>query len=199
MKKFPLNIATKKQLEIIKNGLDHVSGTVWSELGKESYNLYSKTGKPATQIFLVRHEDIKLFKILLKEIGTSIEHSGIFFGFFHNREFRLSLEGGEFLFLELNKRRKMDLKTITITEKASKSFLYGNSLTPGDFIKKSDFLNKKDVVFVLNPNRMFIGIGYIFKKPIKEKMSKQKKFNKNIAEIELRNLTDYGYYIRRGF
>ncbi|MCP4761282.1 MAG: hypothetical protein GY870_05840 [archaeon] len=181
MPKFELKSATKKQLEIIKTGLDHISSVTWEELGKHPYNIYTKPGKPTT-VFLVRHQDAKFLNNIKDK--RAIEHSGIFFGYIKKGDFQLSLEGAEFLILEVNNRVDIKLKKITLNEAGAKSFLYGNSLKPFFFAKSPELLNKKDLIFVNNPNEVFIGIGFIFKRD---------------ENVELRNLVDYGYYLRRGY
>lgn len=184
---FDFTVASKIQLETIKQGLDHVSGDIWKELGREPFNIFVKKGKP-TMVFLVRHEDISLIKKI--ENKKIIEHSGIYLGFIKEKEFFLGLEGAEFLFLNLNNKYNLNLKTITITEQAAESFLYGNNIRPEEFTRSPKILNRKDVIFVLNPSSIFLGIGYIFKYRVTEYDEER---------IELRNLVDYGYYIRRGF
>jgi ribosome biogenesis protein Nip4 len=198
MKIFDFNFATKNQIQIIKTGLDHISSNIWTELGKEPFNLYIKIRKPVIHIFLVRHEDVKFLKDIKTELGKFIEHSGIYFGFIlekeKEKEFHISLEGAEFLWMDVAPRRELNIKKITVMEAAAKSFLYGNSINPSSFLKSPEVLNRKDLVFVFDPLSRFLGIGYIFKKYL------PKKTRKTIEPpaIELRNLIDYGYYIRRG-
>ena len=194
MKIFDFNFATKTQIQIIKTGLDHISANIWNELGKEPFNIYIKIRKPVIHIFLVRHEDVKFLKDIKTELGKFIEHSGIYFGFIKEEEFKISLEGSEFLWMDVAPRRELNLKKITVTEAAAKGFLYGNNIQPNSFLKSPEILNRKDLVFVFDPLSRFLGIGYIFKKYA------PKKTRKTIEPpaIELRNLIDYGYYIRRG-
>jgi ribosome biogenesis protein Nip4 len=153
-------------------------------------------------IFLVRHVDVKFLKDIKTELGKFIEHSGIYFGFILEKEkekvkvkeFHISLEGAEFLWMDVAQRKELNIKKITVTEAASKSFLYGNNISPASFLKSPEVLNRKDLVFVLDPLSRFLGIGYIFKKYL------PKRTRKTIEPptMELRNLIDYGYYIRRG-
>lgn len=194
MKIFDFNFATKIQIQIIKTGLDHISSTIWNILGKEPFNLYIKIRKPVIHIFLVRHEDVKFLKDIKTELGQFIEHSGIYFGFIKDEEFKISLEGSEFLLTDLAPRRELNIKKITVMESAAKSFLYGNHIQPNSFLKSPEILNRKDLVFVFDPLSIFLGIGYIFKKYIPKKT----RSTSEPPTIELRNLIDYGYYIRRG-
>jgi ribosome biogenesis protein Nip4 len=199
MKRFNLNIATKNQMAIIKTGLDHASSDIWSELGKISYNFYSKPGKPHTNIFLVRHEDVRFIKGLKESIGKFIEHTGIFFGFIKKGEFMLGLEGAEFLIFDVDSKNNLNLKKVILDDSATKSFLYGNHVKPESFLQKPKILNKKDLVFVFDSRNSFLGIGFIFKWG---KTSKSGAVDVEFAQdvnIELRNLIDYGYYIRRGY
>lgn len=184
---FDFTVASKIQLETIKQGLDHVSGDIWKELGREPFNIFVKKGKP-TLVFLVRHEDISFIKKI--ENKKIIEHSGIYFGFIKEKEFFLGLEGAEFLYLNMNSKYNLNLKTISVTEQAVQSFLYGNNIRPEEFIRAPKILNRKDVIFVLGQSSVFLGIGYIFKFKISDYEEER---------LELRNLVDYGYYIRRGF
>lgn len=194
MKIFDFNFATKIQIQIIKTGLDHISSTIWNELGKEPFNLYIKIRKPVIHIFLVRHEDVKFLKDIKTELGKFIEHSGIYFGFIKDEEFKISLEGSEFLLTDLAPRKELNIKKITVMESAAKSFLYGNHIQPSSFLKSPEILNRKDLVFVFDPLSIFLGIGYIFKKYLPKKTRR----TVEPPTIELRNLIDYGYYIRRG-
>ena len=164
MKIFDFNFATKTQIQIIKTGLDHISANIWDELGKEPFNIYIKVKKPVIHIFLVRHEDVKFLKDIKTELGKFIEHSGIYFGFIKEEEFKISLEACEFLWTDVAPRRELNLKKITVTEAAAKGFLYGNNIQPNAFLKSPEILNRKDLVFVFDPLSRFLGIGYIFKK-----------------------------------
>jgi len=199
MKRFDLNIATKNQLAIVKTGLDHASSEIWNELGKEPYNFYSKLGKPFTNIYLIRHEDVKFIKKIKEDLGKFIEHTGIYFGFIKKGEFMLALEGAEHIILDVDSKRDLKLKKIMLNDMATKSFLYGNSVKPESFLKKPGVLNKKDLVFVFDNMNSFLGIGFIFKWGNPSKSVAVKVEVTSPLNLELRNLIDYGYYIRRGF
>jgi ribosome biogenesis protein Nip4 len=174
------HLATKKQLQHIRDGLSQISSQIWSALAEESVNIYIRYEKNA-EIYLVPNQ-LERYLHLIKDSKT-IQHTGIYFGFFKRTEFLLSLEGAEYLYSEFFEKNLIKLKTITVTEEAAKSFLYGNMLKPEDFMQSPKNLNRKDVIFVLNHLHQLIGIGYIYKRN---------------DRVELRNLVDYGYYIRRG-
>jgi ribosome biogenesis protein Nip4 len=227
--KLEFGLASRNVLDIIKTGLDHISPSVYDELGKEQYNIYIIPGKLA-QIFLVRHEDSRFISDIKDR--SLILHSGIYFGYLQENEFYLGLEGGEFIITQMKPKSDLKLKEIMVNEQSAKSFLYGNSLRPDAFVRSPKILNRKDLIFVKDPQNRFIGIGYIFKK-IKyledqtDRSEKTEIINKGsmiierarnsdrdgkfkgkkssrprqdiIEEIELRNLVDYGYYIRRGY
>ena len=175
------HLATKKQIQHIKTGLHRISPQIWECLGEESLNIYIRYNKNV-EIYLV--SQLLERKIRLIKDYKYLQHTGIYFGFLKETEFLLSLEGAEYIRNEFQKKKRTKLRTITVSEEGAKSFLYGNTLQPTDFILSPKTLNRKDVIFVLNQNSEFIGIGYIFKRD---------------DRLELRNLVDYGYYIRRGY
>ncbi|MBD3352578.1 MAG: hypothetical protein GF364_13905 [Candidatus Lokiarchaeota archaeon] len=181
----PIN---RLQSDYIKTGLDHISSDLWNIFQREPYNLYYTRNK-TEDIFLVHHERVSVIKHINPK--GKIEHTGIYFGFIRNNEFYLGLEGAEFIYfdLKLNKEKNFQLKKIVVNRAAEKSFLYGNTLHHSDFVNSPQQLNRKDVIFVLNTRNQLIGIGYIYK-PYKSVPG---------AKLELRNLVDYGYYIRRGY
>jgi len=215
---FPLTIASKVYIDTIKKGLDHISNKIWESFHNIPYNIYIKKGKP-TLIFLVSHD----FNKILNKISEKhlIEHIGIYFGFIFKGEFYLSLEGAEFIYYDLKKYlinksksvnledsdifwKVLGLKRLIVSESASKSFMYGNNLKMEDIIKmipeKLTF-NRKDVVFILDSDMNFLGIGLIFKKISDKKKAEGSKsqIESKDAQIFIQNLVDYGYYIRRGF
>ncbi|MBN2156943.1 MAG: hypothetical protein JW776_12945 [Candidatus Lokiarchaeota archaeon] len=175
------HLATKNQLQHIKDGLNKISPQIWSCLGDESINIYVRYNKFA-EIYLVPTQMERKLR-LIRDLKC-IKHTGLYFGFLKGIEFLLSLEGAEFILNTCKKKKNIPIAVITVSEDASKSFLYGNSLKPEQFIHSPNSLNRKDVFFVFNPHNRFIGIGYIYKRQ---------------DQTELRNLVDYGYYIRRGF
>ncbi len=175
------HLATKKQIQHIKAGVHQISPQIWECLGEESLNIYVRYDQ-FVEIYLV--SQLLERKLRLIKDYRLLEHTGIYFGFLKVTDFLLSLEGAEYIRNEFQKKKRVKLRTITVSEEGTKSFLYGNTLQPGDFILSPKTLNRKDVIFVLNQHSEFIGIGYIFKREDK---------------FELRNLVDYGYYIRRGF
>jgi ribosome biogenesis protein Nip4 len=174
------HLATKKQLQHIKDGLHRISPHIWDCLGEETLNIYIRYDQ-YVEVFLVpKHLERNLRFIRNLKL---LQHTGIYFGFLKGPDFLLSLEGAEFIFQTFYKSKRLKLKTITATTDGAKSFLYGNVLKLSEFAQAPQSLNRKDVIFVLNPKEQFIGIGYIFKRD---------------DRTELRNLVDYGYYIRRG-
>lgn len=175
------HLATKKQLQHIKDGLHRISSQIWTCLGEESGNLYIRYDQ-YVEIFLVPKQ-LERHLRLIRDL-KSIQHTGIYFGFLKGTEFQLSLEGAEYIFNTFFKTNKLRLKTVTTTIDGAKSFLYGNTLQTTDLSPSPESLNRKDVFFVLNPKSQFIGIGYVYKRD---------------NRTELRNLVDYGYYIRRGY
>ncbi len=175
------HLATKKQLQHIQDGINQISSQIWTHLTEESLNIYIRYDNYA-EIFLVPRRLERYLK-LIRDYKI-LQHTGIYFGFLKGKEFLLSLEGAEYLFNQYHAKNLFKLKTIKVTEEGSKSFLYGNNLKPEDFKESPKSLNRKDVIFMLNSDGYFIGIGYIYKRD---------------ERLELRNLIDYGYYIRRGF
>jgi ribosome biogenesis protein Nip4 len=176
------HLATKNQLQKIRDGLNHISPQIWSSIGEEPLNIYVRYTQNA-DVYLVPSHMERQLKII--QNYNMLHHTGIYIGFLHKQknEFLLSLEGAEFLFYSFFKKNLIKLKTIIVTDEAANSFLYGNTLKTTDFTQAPKILNRKDVIFVLNPHKEFIGIGYIYKRE---------------DRTELRNLVDYGYYIRRG-
>ncbi|MHA1341563.1 MAG: hypothetical protein ACTSRZ_16420 [Promethearchaeota archaeon] len=214
MVQFPLQIATKTHLDIIKRGLDHISNKVWEYFKRIPYNFYVKKGKP-TSVFLIHQNDISFIKrISEKEL---IMHSGIFMGYINKGEFFLSLEGAEFIYFDLNEfanskvqreqqnknnitkknlqnnekqtNNILNLKKLVVSEQAAKSFMYGNNLQMKDVVKKIPKkiqLNRKDIVFILDSNYNLLGIGLIFKKIVDKKKSDELIHMKYEARAELK-------------
>jgi len=174
------HLATKKQIHHIKDGLHRISSKIWECLGEEPMNIFIRYDQ-YVEVFLVpkRLERNLRFIHDLK----LIQHTGIYFGFLKVTDFQLSLEGAEYIFNTFFKTNQLYLKTITVTTDGAKSFLYGNILQTTEFAQAPKSLNRKDVIFVLNSKTQLLGIGYIYKRDFR---------------TELRNLVDYGYYIRRG-
>lgn len=177
------HLATKKQLQLIRNGLNRISSQIWETLAEESMNIYVRYHQNA-EIFLVPPHVERYLKAI--HDYTILYHTGLYFGFLQKKtnEFLLSLEGADFIYNKFFKQNRIKLVTITVSDEGADAFLYGNTLQPKDFIQAPNTLDRKEVIFVLNPKKQFIGIGYIYKRENK---------------TELRNLVDYGYYIRRGF
>jgi len=175
------HLATKKQLQQIKDSLQKISSHIWECLGTESINLYARYDQ-YVEIFIVPTNLERQLR-LIRDTET-LQHTGLYFGFVKGTEFQLSLEGAEYLFTTFFKQNRIKLKTITLTNEGAQSFLYGNTLKPTNFAQAPTSLNRKDVIFVLNPKSQFLGIGFIYTRD---------------ERLELRNLVDYGYYIRRGF
>ena len=176
------HLATKKQLQHIRDGLNRISSQIWAILGEESFNLYIRYNQNADVFLVPAHMERYLRAV---QDYKTLHHTGLFFGFLQKEknEFLLSLEGAEFLFHTFYKQERIKLTTITVKNEAASSFLYGNMLNPTDFLQSPKSLARKEVIFVLNPIKQLIGIGYIYKRE---------------DRVELRNLVDYGYYIRRG-
>ena len=174
------HLATKKQIQHIKDGLHRISSKIWECLGEEPMNLYIRYDQ-YVEVFLVP-KSLERNLRFIRDLKL-IQHTGIYFGFLKETDFLLSLEGAEFIYNTFYKTNALRLKTITLTSKGAQSFLYGNKIRPYDFAQAPKTLNRKDVIFVLDPKEQWIGIGFIYKRD---------------DFLELRNLVDFGYYIRRG-
>lgn len=200
MAKFEFVTPNHINKQFIKTGLDHVSGKAWLRLQREPYNFYLKFRKRANDahVFFVPHENVNFISSVEK--SSDIAHAGTYFGFIEKKEFFLSLEGAEFIKDIEERENNMDLKFIKISSQGARSFLYGNDIPLRYVIKKPQELNRKQIVFIVDESDRFLGIAYIFI-PYESPSERQKRGTRRYTapKMQIRNLIDYGYYIRRGF
>ena len=117
------HLATKKQLQHIRDGLNHISSQIWVSLGEEPLNIYIRYSQNADVYLVPSHMEGQL-KVI--QDYTILHHTGIFLGFIPKQkaEFLLSLEGAEFLYYSFFKKNIIKLITIMVTDEAASSFLY---------------------------------------------------------------------------
>ena len=178
-----------------------------------NYVLYQFEGKNR-DVFLVPTSMSKMVKKLSKDLP--LMHAGIHLGYVrpkrthsgYVRAFFLSYEGGRFIYdFILNNHPELlnDIQTIVVNGKGERSFLYGSDINFEDAISNTSKLIKKKIIFVLNQENNYIGIALLLVKQAGQKKpeepgkkqwdvhSRSQNFN-----VSLINLTDAGYYLRRG-
>lgn len=136
------------------------------------------------QVFFVPRQLIKFVNNFQGQ--AEIREMGIYFGFIKRSQFRLSIEGAEFL-------RDLELisedEIIIINEQGAKAILYGNEIKKEMVRSFPRDLAKEKVYFVLNPLKELISLGLslIDQKQIGELDNKE--------DVAI-NLIDKGYYLR---
>jgi len=180
----------KNEKKIVKDSLHNISDKIWEYFLEEQYEIYikiseSKKNKTSLELFLVPQQlepEINKIKNL-----TTINFTGIPLGFIKNKRLFLSLETAELLF----NLHKIDPRIILIlNENGEKSVLYGNPIKKSMILEISSEVQANRIVFLINKNQEFLGLGLI--KANYEKYRKLKN-NDNIAL----NLVDKGSYLRR--
>jgi len=182
--------AKENEKKIVKDSLYHISNKIWKYILTEKYEIYiqiseSKQNKTSLELFLVPQQlepEINKIKNL-----TTIKFTGIPLGFIKNKRLFLSLEAAE-LFFNLH---KIDPRNILIlNENGEKSVLYGNPIKKGMILDISFEIRVNWIIFLVNKNQEFLGLGLL-----KVNYEKYKKL-KNKDNIAL-NLVDKGSYLRR--
>jgi len=180
----------KNEKKIVKDSLYHISNNIWKYFLEEKYEIYikiseSRQNKNTLELFLIPQQlELEINKI--KKLAA-IKFSGIPLGFIKNKRLFLSLEAAE-LFFNLH---KIDSRNILIlNENGEKSVLYGNPIKKGMILDISFEIRVNWIVFLVNKNQEFLGLGLL-----KVNYEKYKKL-KNKDNIAL-NLVDKGFYLRR--
>ncbi len=180
----------KNEKKIVKDSLHNISDKIWEYFLEEQYEIYikiseSKKNKTSLELFLVPQQlvpEINKIKNL-----TTIKFTGIPLGFIKNKRLFLSLETAELLF----NLHKIDPRIILIlNENGEKSVLYGNPIKKGMILEISSEIRVNTILFLINKNQEFLGLGLL-----KVNYEKYRKL-KNKDNIAL-NLVDKGSYLRR--
>ncbi len=178
-----------------------------------NYVLYQFEGR-TRDVFLVPTSMSKIVRKL--SINLPVMHAGIHLGYVkpkrthsgYVRGFFLSYEGGRFIYdILINNHPELqkDIQTIQLNAKGERSFLYGKEINFEDVTSNTSKLVKKRIIFVLNQNNNYIGIALLIVKQAGQKRPEepgQKKWDVHSRSqnftVSLMNLTDAGYYLRKG-
>lgn len=181
--------ATPYEKDRIIQGLESISATIRQYIQGRQDQFFISLPKTNTeiqfpQVFFVPEQLIVLVnKTLCME---EIKEAGIYFGFIKRGDFRLSIEGAEFL-KDLQIINENDI--IYVNEKGTKAILYGNKIKREMIKTFPKDLAKNRLYFVFNRYKELIAIGLslIGQKEIGDMENKE-----DIAV----NLIDKGYYLR---
>ncbi|MFX1427603.1 MAG: NIP7 N-terminal domain-related protein [Promethearchaeota archaeon] len=112
--------------------------------------------------------------------------AGLYFGFLKKENFRLSLEGAEYL---VKNEDCFKEQILVINSKGEKSILYGNDIYKEDVLKLPTKLRKGELLIIYNSQNE---IGAIAQSIVDKKAFKNLNPKSKIAL----NLVDKGYYLR---
>jgi len=178
------------EIKIIKNSLHNITEQTWKFILDNQYEIYIRISerskkKPYSELYLIPH---KLEKEISKiKDNSSIKFSGIPLGFIKENHFYLSLEASELFF----KSNIIESKNILVlTEKGEKSILYGNPIKKSMILNISSEITANMIIFVINKNREFLGLGF---SKLNYEGIKQSDNDEEIAH----NLIDKGVYLRK--
>ena len=94
---------------------------------------------------------------------------------------------------------------IQIDDEGEKAFLYGRDLSLNEVVSETEKLMKKKVIFVENEIHEFLGLALLMvkqagsKKPEKNSQKVRDEYSRSPNFIlSLLNLSDAGYYLRKG-
>ena len=183
-------IVNKTEKNIIINSLSDISTNTLTIFEKNDYILFIELSDKGLKnnfpiIFLVpTYLNKTIDKLGEKE---SIVSAGIYFGFIKKNQFRLSLEGAEFL-LNLNLFPENHLAIVD--NEGEKAILYGNHLLGKMIIKISNEVKKNDFLLVFNHSNELICIA-------RSQVDFEEFKNLKANEIVAFNLIDKGYYLRK--
>ena len=201
-------------IKMIKDYFETIAPNLYDLFAQSNnYVLYQFEGK-TRDIFLVPTSMSKIVRKL--SINLPVMHAGIHLGYVkpkrthsgYVRGFFLSYEGGRFIYeFTVNNHPELlkDIQTIQLNAKGERSFLYGKNIDFEDATSNTSKLIKKKIIFVLNKYETYIGIALLLVKQAGQKRPEepgQKKWDVHSRSqnftVALINLTDAGYYLRRG-
>ncbi|MFX1278964.1 MAG: hypothetical protein ACFFA3_06065 [Promethearchaeota archaeon] len=119
--------------------------------------------------------------------GLQISSAGLYFGFIKKEDFRLSLEGAEYL---VKREDCFKEKILVVNSKGEKSIFYGNDIYKEEIVKIPTKLKIGDLLIIYNSIQELCAIAQSL---VDIKIFKDLKPNSKIAL----NLVDKGYYLRK--
>lgn len=201
-------------IKMIKDYFQTIAPNLYDLFAQSNnYVLYQFEGK-TRDIFLVPTSMSKLVRKL--SVDLPLMHAGIHLGYVrpkrthsgYVRAFFLSYEGGRFIYeFIINNHPELlkDIQSVQLNAHGERSFLYGKDIDFEDAISNTSKLIKKKIIFVLNQKNNYIGIALLLVKQAGQKKPEepgQKKWDVHSRSqnftVALINLTDAGYYLRRG-
>ena len=208
----PLNTTN---VRIIKDYFVTISPDLFDILSSSNiYSLYQFEGD-SNDIYLVPTTLLKVVKKLSRTVP--LHHAGIHLGYMRRkrtrtgfeRAFYLSYEGGEFLlsFVKSHSPKLYDsLQHITLKSRAEKSFYYGQSLEVLDVKGDIKKIVKKRLIFVHNMQQEYIGLALLIVKQAGANKPDENTGYKHVDRfsrsehftLSIMNLSDAGYYLRKG-
>jgi len=175
---------------LIVNGLSKISQKSDAFIMKIQNRLYisfnttsSKSQNPSIYLISTDHHDL-IEKLLVDFQITSV---GLYFGFIEKDNFRLSLEGAEFL---VNNEDFFKGKMLVINNKGEKSILYGNDIKMEEVLKFPTNLRKGDILVIYNSQNELCAIT-------RSLVGKKDLTRLNSGDKIALNLVDKGYYLRK--
>lgn len=117
----------------------------------------------------------------------NLRSAGVYFGFIKKGNFRLSLEGADFLYKH---NLIPDGRKLYINGSGEKAILYGNNIVKKMLINVPLDLRRNQLVLILNDLNEIIAIA-------KSEVDYETIQDLKLDEIIARNLIDKGYYLRK--
>ena len=172
-----------EEIEIVKESLLDISDKIWDFINEKKYEIYILPVDK--KFFLVPSELVNVMEKIQNEFA--INRSGIPLGFIKKRKLYLSLEAAELFYNE----SLLDFrKYLVLSEQGEKSALYGNPIKKEMLLNFSPEIQKNELVFFINNEKEFLGIGL---SKINYEIFKTMKFEDEVAL----NLVDKGSYLRK--
>ena len=175
---------------LIVNGLSKISQKSDAFIMKIQNRLYisfnttsSKSQNPSIYLISTDHHDL-IEKLLVDFQITSV---GLYFGFIEKDNFRLSLEGAEFL---VNNEDFFKGNMLVINNKGEKSIIYGNDIKMEEVLKFPTNLRKGDILVIYNSQNELCAIT-------RSLVGKKDLTRLNPGDKIALNLVDKGYYLRK--
>ena len=201
-------------IQLIRDYFETIVPSLYELLANSGkYVLYQFEGV-SRNIYLVPTTMTKYVKKFSRSLP--VFHAGIHLGYMRRamtytgfaRAFYLSYEGGEFIYNLIKTEYPALLPKIQVVQISStgeKSFLYGKDIEIDDIISEINHLQKKKIIFVKDHKKDYIGLALLIvkqagrTKPTKDEF-KTIDFHSRSPNFTLRimNLTDAGYYLRKG-
>ena len=200
---------------LIRDYINSVAPNLFTIISNTNAYIFYLLFQKEPEIYLVPKKQ----HLIIKRLNNAypIEHAGIYFGKILKKNthrgtqkfFRLSYEGGEFLLNAVRHVPKI-LKNVDIIQVNSfgeRKFLYGQDIDEMRHIISDNItdLVKRKLIFVENRFEEYIGLALLKVKQAgsmyqdRSKKEDMQDFSNSINfQLGIMNLTDSGYYLRRG-